>query len=176
MNKESCFQLGYIAKVHGLHGEVLLVLDVDYPEDYEDTPHVFLEQKGRLVPYILEHLVPQPNKKFLAKFEEFDHVDEVRPFVGAGIYLPLKVLPELEEDQYYFHDLVGCTVIDDELGELGEVKVIYDLETQDLIGMAYKEREILIPIKEGVILNVDKAEKKVFCHLPEGLIDIYLED
>ena len=103
-------------------------------------------------------------------------MDQVRPFVGSGIYLPLKALPDLEEDQYYFHELVGCTVIDEKLGELGEVKVIYDLETQDLIGMAYKEREILIPIKEGIILNVDKAEKKVFCHLPEGLIDIYLED
>lgn len=176
MNKENCFQLGYVAKVHGLHGEVLLVLDVDYPEDYEDTAHVFVERNGRLVPFILEHLVPQPNKKFLAKFEEFDHVDQVKPFVGSGIYLPLKALPDLEEDQYYFHELVGCTVIDENLGELGEVKVIYDLESQDLIGMAYKEREILIPIKDGIILNVDKAEKKVFCHLPEGLIDIYLED
>ncbi|MEX2512346.1 MAG: ribosome maturation factor RimM [Cyclobacteriaceae bacterium] len=176
MNKENCFQLGYIAKVHGLHGEFLLVLDVDFPEDYEEITHVFVERNNRLVPFMLEHLVPQPNKKFLAKFEEFDHVDQIKPFVGAGIYLPLEKLPELNEGQFYFHDLVGCTVMDEELGELGEVKVVYDLETQDLIGMEYKDREILIPIKEGIILKVDKVEKKVFCHLPEGLIDIYLED
>lgn len=65
----------------------------------------------------------------------------------------------------------------DELhGELGEVKHIYDLQTQDLIGLEYKGKEILIPIKDEIILKVDKAEKKVFCQLPNGLLEIYLED
>lgn len=176
MNKDNCFQLGHIAKVHGLHGELLLVLDVDFPEDYEDLNHVFVEKANRLVPFILEHMVPQPNNKFLAKFEEFDHVDQVKPMVGAALFLPLSALPELKEDQYYFHELVGFTVIDENMGELGEVKVIYDLDTQDLIGMEYREKEVLIPIQEGILQKVDKAEKKVFCRLPEGLLDIYLED
>ncbi|SHM38082.1 16S rRNA processing protein RimM [Cyclobacterium lianum] len=176
MNKDNCFQLGHIAKVHGLQGELLLVLDVDFPEDYEDLPHVFVEKSGRLVPFILEHMVPQPNNKFLAKFEEFDHVDQVKPLVGAGLFLPLSSLPKLKDDQYYFHDLVGFTVVDENLGQLGEVRVIYDLETQDLLGMEYQNKEVLIPIQEGILQKVDKAEKKVFCRLPEGLLDIYLED
>lgn len=176
MNKDNCFQLGYIVKVHGLQGEVVAVLDVDYPEDYEDIKHVFVEKNSRLIPYFLEHLVPQTNNRFLAKFEEFDHIDKVKDLVGSALYLPLKDLPELGEDQYYFHDLVGCQVIDEKMGELGEVKVIYDLETQDLIGMEYKEKEILIPIRDQIIQKVDKTAKKVFCRLPEGLIDIYLED
>ncbi|MFO7825990.1 MAG: ribosome maturation factor RimM [Cyclobacterium sp.] len=176
MNKDNCFQLGHIAKVHGLQGELLLVLDVDFPEDYEDLNHVFVEKSDRLVPFILEHMVPQPNNRFLAKFEEFDHVDQVKPMVGAALFLPLSSLPELKEDQYYFHELVGFTVIDENMGELGKVKVIYDLDTQDLIGMEYREKEVLIPIQEGILQKVDKAEKKVFCRLPEGLLDIYLED
>ncbi|WP_339903324.1 ribosome maturation factor RimM [uncultured Cyclobacterium sp.] len=176
MNKDNCYQLGHIAKVHGLHGEVILVLDVDYPDDYEGLGHVFVENGNRLVPYILEHMVPQPNNRFLAKFEEFDHVDKVKPMVGSALYLPVTALPELDEDQYYFHELVDFLVVDEELGELGKVKVIYDMETQDLIGMEYKDREVLIPLKDGIIQKVDKAEKKVFCRLPEGLIDIYLED
>ena len=176
MNKDNCFQLGYIAKVHGLHGELVLVLDVDFPEDYEDVKHLFVEKNNRLIPHFLEHLVPQPNNRFLAKFEEFDHVDQVKALVGTALYLPLNELPELSEDQYYFHELVGCQVIDEELGALGEVAVIYDLETQDLIGMNYQEKEVLIPIQEGIIQKVDKTAKKVFCRLPEGLLDIYLND
>jgi 16S rRNA processing protein RimM len=121
-------------------------------------------------------MVPQHNNKFLAKFEEFDQVDQVKPMVGAALFLPLTLLPDLKEDQFYFHELVGYTVVDEELGELGEVKVIYDLETQDLIGMNYQGKEVLIPIKDGILEGVDKAEKKVFCRLPEGLLDIYLED
>lgn len=176
MNKDKCFHLGHIAKVHGLHGEVGIVLDVDYPEDYEGLEHVFVEQKSRLVPFFLEHFVIQPNGKVLAKFEDINTVEKVSPLVGNELYLPLTELEELGEDQYYYHDLIGFEVHDEALGKIGEVKVIYDLETQDLLGVEHKGKEVLIPIQEHIIQKVDKAEKKVYCQLPTGLLDIYLED
>lgn len=176
MDKDSCFELGYIAKVHGLHGEVVAVLDVDYPEDYENIEHVFVTKNSRLIPYFLEHFVLQPNNRALTKFEGFDSVEEAASLVGSTLHLPIKDLPELKEDQYYFHDLIGFTVQDKVHGELGIVKQIYDLQTQDLIGLEHKGKEILVPIQDGIILHVDKAEKKVFCHLPDGLLEIYLEN
>ncbi|NVJ85061.1 MAG: 16S rRNA processing protein RimM [Algoriphagus sp.] len=176
MNKEQCFQVGYVAKVHGLRGEVMVVLDVDYPEDYEDLEHIFIEQKGRLVPFFLEHFVLQSGNKALAKFEDFDTIEQVEPLVGSGIYLPLTALPELGEDQYYYHELIGFEVEDEKNGVLGPVETIYDLETQDLLGVKHQGKEILIPIQDEILTKVDKAAKKVFCRLPEGLLDIYLED
>jgi 16S rRNA processing protein RimM len=176
MNKEQCFQIGRIAKVHGLRGEVNVVLDVDYPEDYEDLKHLFIEQKGRLVPFFLEHFVLQPGNKALAKFEDLDSLDQVESLVGSEVFLPLTELPELEEDQYYFHELIGFEVFDETKGLIGPVQIIYDLETQDLLGVTHLGKEVLIPIQDGIITKVDKAAKKVFCQLPEGLLDIYLED
>ncbi|MBN3580965.1 16S rRNA processing protein RimM [Algoriphagus aestuarii] len=176
MNKEQCFQLGYVAKVHGLRGEVVVMLDTDNPEDYEDLEHLFLEQKSRLVPFFLEHFVLQPGNKALAKFEDYDSLDQVEDLVGTEVYLPLTELPELEDDQYYFHELIGFEVFDEAKGLLGTVQVVYDLETQDLLGVTHQGKEVLIPIQDGIIQKVDKAAKKVFCHLPEGLLEIYLED
>ena len=176
MNKDQCFQFGYISKVHGLHGEVVIVLDVDYPEEYENIQHLFIEQKSRLIPFFLEHFVPQPGNKVLAKFEDFDRVEDVSTLVGAELFLPLTELPKLEDDQYFFHELVGFEVIDIAKGPIGRVEQIYDLQTQDLLGVTYLNKEILIPIQDGIIQKVDKTEKKVHCQLPEGLIDIYLED
>jgi 16S rRNA processing protein RimM len=176
MNKDNCFQLGYIAKVHGLHGEVGIVLDVDYPEDYEDLKSVFIEQKSRLVPYFLEHFVVSHSNKVLAKFEDHDSVEDAEKLVGSALFLPLNQLAQLEEDQYYFHELIGFEVLDEKLGKIGEVKVIYDLEAQDLLGVDHKGKEVLIPIQDQILLKVDKAAKKVYCHLPDGLLDIYLED
>ena len=77
MNKDQCFLIGRIAKVHGLRCEVNVVLDVDYPEEYEGLEHLFLDQKGRLVPFFLEHFVIQYGGKALAKFEELDRIEEV---------------------------------------------------------------------------------------------------
>ncbi len=176
MDKDNCFLLGYIAKVHGLHGEVVAVLDVDNPENYEDIEHVFVAQNSRLVPHFLEHFVLQPNHRALTKFEGFDSVDEAADLVGSELYLPIKDLPELKEDQYYFHELIGFAVHDEVHGELGPVAQIYDLQTQDLIGLEFKGKEVLIPIQDGIVLKVDKAAKKVYCRLPDGLLDIYLED
>lgn len=176
MNKDQCFQIGRVAKVHGLRGEVNVVLDVDYPEDYEGLEHLFLEQKGRLVPFFLEHFVLQPGGKALVKFEDLNSLEQVESLVGLEIFLPLSELPQLEEDQYYFHELIGFEVIDENLGLIGPVQIIYDLETQDLLGVTHQGKEVLIPIQDGIIRNVDKAAKKVYCQLPEGLLDIYLED
>jgi 16S rRNA processing protein RimM len=176
MNKDQCFQIGRVAKVHGLRGEVNVVLDVDYPEDYEGLEHLFLEQKGRLVPFFLEHFVLQPGGKALVKFEDLNSLDQVESLVGLEIFLPLSELPQLEDDQYYFHELIGFEVIDENLGLIGPVEIIYDLETQDLLGVTHQGKEVLIPIQDGIILKVDKAAKKVYCQLPEGLLDIYLED
>jgi 16S rRNA processing protein RimM len=176
MNKDNCYQLGHIAKVHGLHGEVGIVLDVDYPEDYEDLKHVFLEQKSRLVPFFLEHFEVSHSNKVLAKFEDYDSIEDAEKLVGSALFLPISQLETLKEDQYYYHELIGFGVIDESLGEIGEVKVIYDLETQDLLGVDHKGKEVLIPIQDQIIQKVDKAAKKVYCHLPSGLLEIYLED
>jgi 16S rRNA processing protein RimM len=176
MNKEQCFLLGYVAKVHGLRGEVNVMLDVDYPEDYEDLKHLFLEQKGRIIPYFLEHFVLQPGNKALVKFEDLNTIDQVEGLVGSEVYLPLTELQELEEDQYYFHELIGFEVFDETKGLIGPVQIVYDLETQDLLGVTHQGKEVLIPIQDGIILKVDKAAKKVFCQLPDGLLEIYLED
>ncbi|MDN3204975.1 ribosome maturation factor RimM [Algoriphagus sediminis] len=176
MNKDQCFQIGYISKVHGLQGEVVIVLDVDYPEEYEDIQHLFIEQKSRLIPYFLEHFVLQPGNKVLAKFEELDRVEDVSPLVGSELFLPITELPKLDDDQYYFHELIGFEVIDETKGSIGNVEQIYDLQTQDLLGVTHMEKEVLIPIQDGIIQKVDKTEKKVHCRLPEGLLDIYLED
>ncbi len=176
MNKDNCFQIGYISKVHGLHGEVTVILDVDFPEDYQNLEHIFTEQKSRLVPLFIEHFELQFGNKVLAKFEEYNTMDEANTLVGSALFLPLNVLPDLEADQYYFHELIGYKVSDKNLGDIGEVKVIYDLQTQDLMGVDHKGKEVLIPIQDGIIEKVDKAAKKVYCQLPEGLLDIYLED
>lgn len=176
MNKDNCFQLGYIAKVHGLHGEVTVVLDVDYPEAYEGIEHVFIDQKSRLVPFFLEYFDLQPNNKVLAKFEDYNTMDDAEKLVGSELYLPLTVLEELGEDQYYFHELIGFEVVDASLGSIGEIKIIYDLQTQDLMGVDHKGKEVLIPIQDGIIQKVDKTAKKVYCQLPEGLLEIYLEE
>ncbi|WP_226389968.1 ribosome maturation factor RimM [Penaeicola halotolerans] len=175
MNKEACFQLGYVAKIHGIHGEVSIVLDVDNPEYYQNLESVFVEFNSRLVPFFIEYMVLQ-ERRALVKFEDFDSVDQAEQLEGCVLYLPVQMLPELGPDKYYYHELSGYAIQDAHLGGLGTVANIYEMPSQVLIGMEYFGKEVLIPINDAIVTKVDKSLKVIHTNLPEGLLDVYLED
>ena len=125
MNIDACYQLGYIVRTHGVKGQVVAFFDVDYPEDYEELESVFLQINGKLVPFFITALDLQPNGRIIMKFEDVDSIVEAEKLKNIPLYLPLNNLPKLEADQFYFHDVIGYTVVDETLGELGVVKEIY---------------------------------------------------
>ena len=174
MNIDACYQLGYIVRTHGVKGQVIAFFDVDYPEDYEELESVFLLINGRLVPFFIDAIDHQPNGRIILKFEDVNSIVEAEKLKNVQLYLPLDALPELEEDQFYFHEVIGYTVIDEQLGELGTIKEIYEMPYQDLMAMEYQGVEVLIPVQDELVLRADKETQKLFVNLPEGLVDLYL--
>lgn len=175
MRVDDCYQLGYVIKTHGLHGEVSILLDVDFPDAYSTLESVFVATSGSetLVPFFVEHLTIQQNKARI-KFEEVDTIEQAETLLKAQLYLPLASLPTLENDQYYYHEIIGFTVTDQEQGALGPVLDVYESTGQDMIVMQHQEKEVLIPINDDIVQRVDKAEKLVHVTLPEGLLEVYL--
>jgi 16S rRNA processing protein RimM len=176
MRIDDCYQLGYVSKTHGLQGEVNVFLDVDFPEDYEEMESVFLQLSGSgtLVPFFIESFRLQKDGA-IVKFEDVDSIEQAGELVKAMLFLPMNQLPPLEEDQYYFHEIIGFRVEDEQEGSLGTVKDVYEAGAQELIAMHYREQEILIPLTDEVVFKVDKAQQIVYTRLPEGLLDIYFE-
>jgi 16S rRNA processing protein RimM len=176
MDIDSCYQLGYVMRKHGLKGEVYILLDVDDPGYYEEMESVFIavNRDETLVPFFIEEMAIQEDRA-LVKFEGIDTAEDAENILSCGLYLPLEFLPPLEEDQFYYHDIIGYQVIDTNEGELGPIQQIYPFANQDLISVNYKEKEVLIPVADEIIKKVDKENKKLFVELPEGLLDIYLE-
>jgi len=95
--------------------------------------------------------------------------------VGTSLYLLEENLPPLKEDQFYFHDVIGFTVIDQERGELGLVGKVLEYSTSNLFSIPVGDKEILIPISDETITKVDKKAKEIHVVCPDGLIDLYLE-
>lgn len=181
MNKmitlEDCFELGKILKTHGLRGEVSIFLDVDYPEDYEEIDTILLNLEGKLTAFEVEQirLLPNKPKTALLKLAGIGKIEETEPIIGETIYLPLSVLPELGEKQFYFHEVIGFEVIDGKMGKLAPIETVYSFTEGSLLVMPYKGKEVLIPINDDTIEKVDRANKTVYVNLPDGLLDVYLE-
>jgi len=174
MDFESCFQLGYILKTHGLKGELVIVIDADNPQEYQKMESVFVDLNKKLVPFFIERIQLNGSKAII-KFEEVDSIDKAKTFKGSKIFLPLDVLPDLKNG-YYFHELIGFSVIDSNEGTLGLISGVFDSGSQDLIAMQYQEKEVLIPLTDEVVTKVDKEAKTIYTTLPDGLLDIYLSD
>lgn len=170
---DDCYQLGQVIKTHGLHGEVSIGLDVDFPEDYKNLESVFLLREGKLIPFFI-YTIQVNNKKALVKFEDVDSLDEARVLVKAELFLPATQLPKLADGKFYFHDLVDCQVFEQDklIGTVGDV---YDLGPNQLMEVLFDEKEILIPLTDGILKSVDVKNKKVLVELPDGLLDLYNE-
>jgi len=175
MKLDQCFQLGMVLKPHGLKGELYISLDTDYPEDYQEMESVFLLQNGKLVPFFIEH-IQLKNREALVKFEDVENKEAALSIRGCSLHLPLTDLPELSGSQFYFHEIDGFQIEDSKKGKLGLVKEVFEAGPQDLIGMEYKGKEVLIPINDEVILNVDRDKELLTVRLPEGLLELYLEE
>lgn len=174
MRKDDCYQLGAVIKTHGLHGELSILLDVDFPEDYQNLESVFLLQSGKLVPFFVDTI--QTNKgKALVKFEDINTLDEARALVKSELYLPTTSLPKLPKGKYYYHDLTGCEVFE-ENQLIGIAKEVIDLSSNKLLSVDVDGKEILIPMMDEIMLSVDTEAKKIMVKLPEGLVDLYLEE
>lgn len=174
MTVDDCYQIGHVIKTHGLKGEVQLFLDVDDPLEYQNLESLLVQQNSALIPFFIEHIQINSSKA-IAKFEEIDDVEEAKALVACQIYLPLNNLPELTDGEYYLHQLVDMKLYDK--GKLiGQVKELFEIGPQELISVIHQDREILIPLKNEIILKVDTENNRIDADVPDGLIDIYLEE
>ncbi|MDU0371942.1 ribosome maturation factor RimM [Hymenobacter endophyticus] len=177
MTLDDCYELGSIVKPHGLKGFVVAALDVDDLEAYRKLKTVLLEMptaSGKLTEYAVEKLQPQGTERALLKLKGIERIEEAEPLRNAKLWRPLAELPALKEDQFYFHDVVGFMVVDQQLGELGSVETFYELPQQDVLSMRYQGQEVLIPVADELILSADQEAKKLYVNLPEGLLEVYL--
>ncbi|UOQ78221.1 ribosome maturation factor RimM [Hymenobacter sp. 5516J-16] len=177
MTLDDCYELGSVVKPHGLKGFVVAAFDVDNLDDYRKLKSVLVElptAPGKLTDYAVEKLQPQSDARALLKFKGIDRIEDAEPLRNAKLWRPLTELPNLAKDQFYFHDVVGYLVVDEQLGELGTVETFYELPQQDVLSMRYKGVEVLIPVVDELVKQADQAARKLFVNLPEGLLDVYL--
>ena len=174
MNKADCFHLGYIAKLHGFKGGVSLFLDVTNPNDYESLDAVFIDLGNNLTPFFIES-IKLKNKGFsTVKFEGVNNEVSARKLLRKNVYLSAEILPELDGINFYDHEVMGYKVIDEVHGDIGVLSLVIDLKVNPLLQIMKDEKEILVPLIEGLVREVDRDNKELHIKSPDGLIDLYL--
>jgi 16S rRNA processing protein RimM len=169
MNLEECFKVGYIVRTHGLKGQVTAVFENEFQLDR--LPLFFVEFDGNLVPYFIEKISRGENKSFL-KFENINSLEQAETIKGRSLYLSKSSRPKLKRGQFYDDEILGFSIEDEGLGELGVVTEVQGSGVNRLITFLHKGKEILVPINSPFVASVNKSRRTIRMTLPDGYLEL----
>ena len=66
----------------------------------------------------------------------------------------------------------GFTIIDKNLGEIGTIESVVEFPQQDMAFVTYKEKEVMIPLNDSIVTQIDEDKKELIVDLPEGLLEL----
>lgn len=174
MRKEDCFYLGKVVSKYSFKGEVLAKLDTDDPQIYEKMESVFISLGNNLIPFFIDRCRLHKSNLLRIDFEEVKTESDADRIMGSELYLPLTLLPKLTGNKFYFHEIIGFTMIDAVHGDIGVIQSVNDTTAQALFEVLKGEKQLLIPLNDEIITKVDRENKVIEVATPEGLVELYL--
>jgi len=170
---EDYFYLGKITKQFGIKGELVVYLDTDEPEKYHSLGTVFLDIKGEPIPFFLDDIKIKKKNQIIVLFQDIDN-ESAYSYVGTDLYLPLSMLPKLTGNKFYYHEIKDFAVIDVNKGNIGVCNGVLEYAHQAIMQINNDKGEILIPIADDIIKEVNRENKIIEITTPQGLIELYI--
>lgn len=166
--------LGKLTRRHGLAGNVVLKLDTDQPQLYNKLEGIFVEINGMLVPFFIEkqQWLKGDSKLVFFKNASEAQIDQV---LGREVYLPLSTLPKLSGKKFYYHEVVGFELIDQNGVSFGVIESINDQTAQHYFLSNLEGKQVVVPIIKDWILEVNRDAKTIKMQLPEGLLEVFTQ-
>lgn len=167
------YKVGKIVNTQGLRGEVRVISTTDFAEErYKKRTELAIFKDGEFLTFVTVASHRRHKNFDLLTFEGMNRIEDVEKYKECLLKVAEEQLTELEDDEFYYHEIIGLEIVTDEGEVLGEVTEILSPGSNDVWVVKQKgKKELLIPFIELVVYKVDKEEKKAYIHLLEGLID-----
>ena len=166
-------KVGKIVNTHSLKGEVKVISSTDFEEErFKKGSKLLITRGNQLIREVVVQSYRNHKNFLLVKFEGIDSVEEAEKLKNLQIKIDSDEVGELEENEFYFHEIIGCEVFDENDKNLGEIIDILTPGANDVwVIKGENGKEILIPYIEDVVKQIDIINKKVNIEVMEGLID-----
>lgn len=172
-------KIGKILSAKGLKGEVKIACEdilFEYLDSNKKAPYLFLQIKNQFVPNFIEYFKEDANY-LLLKFEDINTKEAAETLKNVEIYIEESKLLKLnieKKEENFWDTLIGMNLITLENNNLGKIEDIVYLPHNTLAQLTYENKEILIPINNQTVINIDKKNKQATVNVAQGLVDIFL--
>ena len=167
---EDLLKVGVITTTHGVRGEVKVFPTTD-PERFLDLEYVILDA-GRKMKKLEIRNVKFFKNLVILKFDGIDNINDIEMYKQRELWVPREEAQELDEDEYYIADLIGMNVVLEDGSHFGTLKDVMETGANDVYVVEDENgKEVLLPVIDECILDVDLERQQVTAHIMPGLVD-----
>lgn len=171
MGNSTWFTIGKVTGVHGLKGFLKVWSFAQSIDTFGPKRIVLLKSENGLEKEFTI-IKAQPHKKgILLLLEGVNNRNLADDLVDSEILIDRDLLPEPEEDSWYWQDLIGLDVKDEFKGFIGKVKHIFPTGANDVLVVKNKKKEVLVPMHRNFVISVDLEQSILITRLPEELLE-----
>jgi 16S rRNA processing protein RimM len=167
---DNYISVGILKKPHGLSGAFNFTLTRELRSLTKAPTHFFVESNGSFIPYFITKIDMKDIFTGWIGLEGITNPEQARPLVNSDLYLDAKSISTFfkkSADEYGF--LIGYIACDGDR-ELGRITEIVSHPAQTLAAVDMAGSEVLIPLVDELITDIDRRRKKIVFALPEGLV------
>ncbi|MGN0107934.1 MAG: ribosome maturation factor RimM [Hominilimicola sp.] len=165
-------EVGKIVNTHGLRGEVKVISWTDYPEVFEDIESVYVKKKSDYERLDIAGIKYQKNN-LIIRFAQVKDINEAEKYKNQVLYAEREALGDLPEGVYYIADLIGLDVVKEDGEKVGVIADVFNTGSNDIYEVKREgQKNLLLPVIDDVVLNIDIENKKVTVRMMEGLEDL----
>lgn len=168
-------KVGKISSVNGLQGTLVLRHIFDDSTWLKQGDVLFVELRlNSFIPYFVQSVNAANQQDYLITLDDVDSAEEAKKLVNKTVYVKEDVLEQAEVDSPLMY--IGFNLVDKTTGGLGEIEDVMLIGKQWIARLTIEGKEVLVPLVDEMILDVNKKNKFIRMDLPHGLLQVYLGD
>ncbi len=160
-------EIGYVARAHGLTGEIAVRPFDPASESLYELSRVLVRTRGGEELELVIDSVRPATKEILLSFEDYDTRTAAEGLVGSTVLGFREDLAAPAEGEYFQADLVGLAAVDEAGASLGKVEAVWDSGPVPNLVIRGPGGELLVPFTDDFVPSVDLEKRRVVIRPPE---------
>lgn len=167
--KPEYITVGHFGRPRNLSGEIYITPASDDPHRFLELKTVFITEEGRRKKLQLEKVAMIGNRPAV-RIKGINNREDASRLTNKSIEIPFDMARPLPEGSYYQFELIGCRVVGIDGEQFGTVEEVLFYPANDIYRVVSdKYGEVLLPVVDRFILNVDTVKEEILIDPPDGL-------